>query len=284
MRFRSVSVALLAAAVTVTAGCAVTAGVISSDISAAEARVAVLETRLHAAEATAAGATSALDDAEAKAASMRLVLDERPAFVDAVAKAEKALKVAGKLDVKADRAKVLAAQEKVRAETLDPEVVKTATRDVLAVAKSVNARVAEEKKRAAARTPAGVLAEFRATLDAIGGEWVNVTFFDGWCGGKKVNGCNFSATDIRITKALGNERPSVRRWVAYHELAHSYQRLVWSDIYTSPVFKSLFRSNIELLANCMAYSQGSPREGHHCSDRQIRWAANIYDGRVPKKG
>ncbi len=62
-----------------------------------------------------------------------------------------------------------------------------------------------------------------------------------------------------------------------HELAHFYQGYVWYQIQDSPRFQSVFRGDIERLANCMAQVRGAYSG---CSGDELDFAASVWDGNV----
>jgi len=206
---------------------------------------------------------------EAAIAARQPILDARPAFVAAVAGAKKTLdKAKGQVPTDAARKAVLAAQKKVIAATSADQVNK-ATDQVTKAAEKLAAQNKTWFTRA------------RAFLDAVGGEGVYLATYGGNCGGKIAVACNVGDGSIRVASSFQNQSYDRKVWTMTHELAHTFQRKVWDAIHASGTYQSMFGSNIELLANCMASARGATAHGHTCTPAMVKWAANIWNGHVP---
>lgn len=229
------------------------------------------------------------------------ILTARPAFIAAVTAAREAFNDAPEaVDVTTLRKQVLAAQEKVvTASTVD--VMNDATVEASAAAATAKEKTAQWRaQQAAARASIGArglgggltvgtglnvgaaksgwFAELRSILNKVGGSHITLKEYDGNCGGVNAPACSFSNGWIGVTSALAPRSYSYKVWVMTHELAHHYQFTMMTRIKASATYQSMFGSNIELLANCMAYAHGSPRYGHTCSTAQVNWSASIWRG------
>lgn len=124
----------------------------------------------------------------------------------------------------------------------------------------------------------------RKYLDAVGGKDVRVKDFNGRCGSSKrtVAACSYSDGSIGIHKSFNSMSTSRQRWAMTHEYAHQKQFAVWSRLMKSPTYKSLFKSDLELLANCMASQRGYTNHGVHrlCTPARLKYSANIWKGVV----
>lgn len=241
------------------------------------------------------------------------VLAQRPAFDAAIDAAHAALNsAAGKVDVQKQKSEILAAQQAALGAD-DAAAMKAATAAVSASVSTIRARVAEweraaaERARLAAAQQARVqgtatvsrspgsswvdaaaaptrstswLSRVRSILNSVGGAGVPLRQYNGNCGGVRAIACSYPSGYIAVSSALASKSSSYVKWAMAHELAHQYQFRVWRTLNASKTYKTLFRSNIELLANCMAYAKGAPRYGHACSSAQITWAAGIWRGTV----
>lgn len=233
------------------------------------------------------------------------ILAERAALLTAIGKARAALEGApSDVDVVTQRKQVISAQERaVTAVTVD--VMKDATRAVTAATTTVTEKVnqwrAQEDAVRAEIGSAGIgggltagtgltvgaaksgwFAELRSILNKAGGSRVTLKQYDGNCSGVRAAACSFSSGYIGVTSALAGYSYSYKVWVMTHELAHQYQFKVMHQIKGAGTYRSLFGSNIELLANCMAYAKGAPRYGHACSSAQVNWSSSIWRGVVSR--
>lgn len=241
-------------------------------------------------------------------------LAQRPAFDAAISTAHAALRsAAGKVDVHKQKREILAAQHAALSAD-DAAAIKAATAAVSASVSTIRARVAEWERAAAerarlqataqqarvqgtvtvSRSPGSSwvdaaaaptrstswLSRVRSILNSVGGAGVPLRQYNGSCGGVRAIACSYPSGYIAVSSALANKSSSYVKWAMAHELAHQYQFRVWRTLNASKTYKTLFRSNIELLANCMAYAKGAPRYGHACSSAQITWAAGIWRGTV----
>lgn len=124
--------------------------------------------------------------------------------------------------------------------------------------------------------------QMRQILNDVGGSDVTLETFDGKCGDVTAEACTRYNGVIQVSESISGWSYSWKVWAMRHELAHVYQLKVWDQIMNSPTYKSMFGSYIELLANCMAAGRGSPLTGNMaCTTEQVRWADNIWYGRVP---
>lgn len=122
----------------------------------------------------------------------------------------------------------------------------------------------------------------RGYLNSMGGKNVPIVDFDGWCGSKKVSGCSSDNGYIAINKSFNSMSTSRQKWLIAHEYAHQKQFDVWSKLRKSSTYKTLFRSDPELLANCMASQRGYTNHGAHkqCTTSRLKYSANIWKGVV----
>lgn len=124
--------------------------------------------------------------------------------------------------------------------------------------------------------------QMRQILNDVGGSDVTLEIYDGKCGDVTAEACTKFNGVIQVSENISGWSYSWKVWAMRHELAHVYQLKVWDQIMNSPTYKNMFGSYIELLANCMAAGRGSPLTGNMaCTDEQVRWADNIWYGRVP---
>jgi len=207
------------------------------------------------------------------------LLDARAAFVASIGRADEAFTSAsGKIDTSAQRAGILALQQKVLVERLDASVVTDAAAAADTVTAAVATAVAEHE-----RVPgpvAGGYDRVRAVLDRVGGAHVRLEEAAGACGGAAATACA-SPGVIRFTPGLATWSDGRLHWAMTHELAHVYQFTVWGELVASGGYSSLFGGNIELLANCMAAQRGHPSANVSCSGPQLQWAGAIWGGAVP---
>lgn len=264
----------------------------------AQAVTVTLESELAAAEQNGARADDRLADARETTSTYALLLRERAEFVSALKGVSAAFASAeGKVDTKAERAKVIALQEDVLDEREDASVIVDAVKDVGAVAASVNSEVAaydEEQRRLAlaqaggfeGSASAGTLANggygrVRAALDTVGGSGVALQEYSGACGGVTAAACASPSGVILYTNAIAGWSSGRLHWVMAHELAHIRQFRVWNTLVSSAGYASLFGGDIELLANCMAQQRGYPSGNVWCSGAQLTWAGAVWGGVVP---
>lgn len=296
----------------------VLAGVSAVLVGSALADNATLVSRLAEAQSVAVGLESHLAGAaqhseawtgilsERRATSIvyEQLLDARTGFITALSGASTALtSAAGKVDTAAQLAGIRRLQDAVHAERTDPAVVTAATAEVVTTTTTIvtavaaydaeQKRLAEERARRAAGAGAGASTgtrlpssgsaydRVRAALDRVGGGGVPLEQYDGACGGVQAAACAFPAGVIRFTPALASWSNARLHWAMAHELAHIRQFGMWGSLMRSGGYASLFGSNIELLANCMAQQRGYPSGNVWCSGAQLDWSASIWGGSVP---
>ena len=241
------------------------------------------------------------------------VLAEREGFTAAVARVRDAASAAsGKVAVDDQVAQVHALGERMLAVTDDPAAVAAMTAEVVSVAEGMEQQVAafDEAQRAQAaaswssagsgRSSSGggatssgspstasgptstggggdAISRARPILDSLGGSWVQLGLFDGYCSGVYTTGCSTSGL-IQIrpdTVGLGDAK---FRWLIVHEFSHQVQLTNWNAITSHPTYYALFGGNIELLSNCMASAWGATAHGHSCSPQMIEEASYVWNG------
>ena len=310
---RALSVILtgaLASAVITAGVSAAGAAPLDEQVTALTAKVETTTNKLADAEKARDQAVALRDETTKLYETRQAVLDVRPAFVEAVASAQAAFTSAnGKVDVSALRQGVLDAQATVLAEREDPAVVTTATATVVKAAadaaaqvKAYDDRIAAEKaaaaKRAAQKQPKtnssarntggggggyNWFQDLRNRLNNVGGGWVQLFEFDGQCGSVRAAACSWSTGKIGVTREIAGWRESRKNWVMVHEYAHQIYFRNINAISNSNGYRSLFGSNPELLANCMASAWGYTDHGHNgqCYGDRLSWARSIWNGVVP---
>lgn len=263
-----------------------------------QAVTVALESELAAAEHNGARGDGRLADARETTSTYALLLRERAEFVTALEGVSAAFASAqGKVDTKAERAKVIALQEDVLAEREDASVIVDAVKEVGVVAASVKNEVAaydeEQRQLALAQAPGfggsapagvangGAYGRVRAALDAVGGRGVTLQEYTGACGGITAAACASPSGVILYTGAIAGWSTGRLNWVMAHELAHIHQFRVWNTLVSSAGYASLFGGDIELLANCMAQQRGFPSGNVWCSGAQLSWAGAVWGGVVP---
>lgn len=124
------------------------------------------------------------------------------------------------------------------------------------------------------------LVEIRNILNSVGGSNYKLEEFNGICGGVNAIACSYSTGEIKVHYSINNYSNSYKKTVMAHELAHQYQFKVWNTLMQSQTYKTLYRSNIEHLANCMASAKGYYEHGQVCNSSMINYAKNIWNGKV----
>lgn len=241
----------------------------------------------------------------------RELAEAKTDFRRAAKKASAALGTAkGKVDASTERSAVQAAKRQV-AEAEVADEVTAQTHKVNFVRKTVKAKVKaykEEQERAAreaaqraaaarqSAAPAtgissssndgdsrggsdGWFSQMRSILNSVGGSGVRLVAFDGQCGRVWAAACSKSGA-IMVNSSIGGWSYNRKVWAMDHELAHQYQFRVWSTLMASDTYRSLFGSNIELLANCMTQARGLNYSSQQCSGSQVAFAGGIWQGRV----
>lgn len=232
----------------------------------------------------------AIDEATWDVADRQAVLARRPAFVAEVAELIAALERAdGKVDAAAHRASALSAQQAVVSESSNPDTVTAATVTVRALAAKVSAEVASWESAQAARSagPGGPVwttsgpdgyARVRAALDLVGGTGVGL-YESASCAGGTAPACANSNGYIKYRADIAGWSGARLNWAMAHELAHIHQFRVWGALNSSAAYGTLFGSDPEFLANCMAVVRGYPGSVG-CDGDQQAWASAIWVGVV----
>lgn len=215
------------------------------------------------------------------------VLEVRPAFLTEIAAFDAAVVGAeGKIDVAAHRAAVLSAQQAVLGERRDPATVAAATATVEALTVRLGEEIAtwQASQYASAPGPAWSssgpdgYARVRAALDRVGGQNVGL-YESASCAGGTAPACANSNGYIKYRADIAGWSVDRLEWAMAHELAHIYQFRVWGAMTSSGAYGSMFGSDPEFLANCMAVVRGFPG-AVGCDAEQQRWASGIWVGAV----
>lgn len=114
----------------------------------------------------------------------------------------------------------------------------------------------------------------RSILNGIGGDWVNLIGYDGTCGGKFAVACATPGT-IKVHSSWNDMDGFRKNWAIWHEYAHQFHFNNWNAVNNSSTYQSLFYSNPEVLANCMAGVKGYAVI--YCSDEQKEYAWRIWN-------
>lgn len=207
---------------------------------------------------------------------------ELSALSDVLAKAE------GKIDATAHRAAAIASQDAVLAERKNPGVVTNATATIHALTAKINDELgvweAAHRPVAAVDGPRwsgsgpGGYARVRGALDRVGGGDVGL-YESASCAGGSAPACANSNGYIKYRSDVAGWGESRLNWAMAHELGHIYQFRVWGALNSSPAYQSMFGSDPEVLANCMALVRGYPGSVGCNRDQQI-WASAIWVGAV----
>lgn len=100
------------------------------------------------------------------------------------------------------------------------------------------------------------------------------------CGMGQAIGCA-SYKKIEFASRLSGYSTSWKRFVAAHEYAHVVQLDQWSPLLANSKYKSLYRSDIEHLADCMAATKGAPMvEGRKCTSAQLSFARDVWNYKI----
>jgi hypothetical protein len=267
-------------AVTLSAALLLAVGVLTrADALEHERADAVAELRALAAQYQDAGQRTdylegAVERATQVTAEREAVLEVRPAFLAELAALATALQGAdGKVDTATHLASALSTQQTVAAEDDDPAIVVAATATIHAITEKVGGEVAAwqaaQQQSAGPGGPAWSssgpdgYARVRAALDRVGGGGVGLYESSSCAGGT----------------APANWDSGRLNWAMAHELAHIYQFRVWGALNASGAYASMFGSDPEFLANCMAVVRGFPGSVG-CNGDQQAWASGIWVGAV----
>jgi hypothetical protein len=283
-------------AVTVTAAVLLSAGVIARADALDQQRAdAVVELRALAFQARGAAQRTdylegAVERAERDTADRAAVLEVRPAFLTELATLSTALEGAeGRVDTATHRASALSTQQTVLGEKVDPDVVLAATATIHALTEKVGSELAGWEAAQAVRNagPGGPAwttsgpdgyARVRAALDRVGGGGVGL-YESSSCAGGNAPACANSNGYIKYRADIANWGTERLNWAMAHELAHIYQFRVWGALTSSSAYGSMFGSDPEFLANCMAVVRGYPGSVG-CDGDQQAWASGIWVGAV----
>jgi hypothetical protein len=232
----------------------------------------------------------AVDRAEQDAVDRAAVLELRPAFVAELAALTAALGGAeGKVDTATHRASALSTQQTVLAEKTDPATVTAATATINALTAKVGSEVAswDAVQLAQYAGPDGPpwatsgpdgYARVRTALDRVGGAGVGL-YESSSCAGGTAPACANSNGYIKYRADIAEWDEGRLNWAMAHELAHIYQFRVWGSMTSSSAYDSMFGSDPEFLANCMAVVRGYPGSVG-CDGDQQAWASGIWVGAV----
>ncbi|KJL21343.1 hypothetical protein RN51_02359 [Microbacterium oxydans] len=277
----------LAASVLLVAGMIGRSEGLEQDRTAAVTQLAALTEQYHDAGQRTDYLDGAVGRAEQDTAERAAVLAQRPAFLAEVQALAVALQGAeGRVDTAAHRAAALSAQQTVAAEKENPDTVAAATATVHALTEKVGAEVASWQA-AQSSGPGGPAwsssgpdgyARVRAALDLVGGGGVGL-YESSSCAGGNAPACANSNGYIKYRADIANWGAGRLNWAMAHELAHIYQFRVWGSLTSSGAYGSLFGSDPEFLANCMAVVRGYPGSVG-CNGDQQAWASGIWVGVV----
>lgn len=212
----------------------------------------------------------------------------RPVFLENISNLEAAFTAGeNKIQTGDARAAGYASQEKFLAATNEQEA--QAEIDAIAsLTASVNQKIAdydEAIQRAVRNSPlprdtnmSGMSGDYveraRSILNSIGGSWVNLIGYDGTCAGRFATGCAIPGT-IKIHSSWDEMDGFRKTWAIWHEYAHQFHFNNWNAVNNSGTYQSLFHSNPETLANCMAGVKGYAVI--HCSAEQNDYAWRIWN-------
>lgn len=228
--------------------------------------------------------------AEQDAADRAAVLEVRPGFVTEIAALNEAIDGAkGKVDTATHLASALSTQQTVLAEKVNPATVTAASATIQAITAKVGSEVATWGAIQAAQSsgPGGPAwstsgpdgyARVRAALDRVGGGGVGL-YESSSCAGGSAPACANSNGYIKYRADIANWGEGRLNWAMAHELAHIYQFRVWGALTSSSAYGSMFGSDPEFLANCMAVVRGYPGSVG-CNGDQQAWASGIWVGAV----
>jgi hypothetical protein len=282
-------------AVTLSAALLLAVGVLTrADALEHERADAVAELRALAAQYQDAGQRTdylegAVERATQVTAEREAVLEVRPAFLAELAALATALQGAdGKVDTATHLASALSTQQTVAAEDDDPAIVVAATATIHAITEKVGGEVAAwqaaQQQSAGPGGPAWSssgpdgYARVRAALDRVGGGGVGL-YESSSCAGGNAPACANSNGYIKYRADIANWDSGRLNWAMAHELAHIYQFRVWGALNASGAYASMFGSDPEFLANCMAVVRGFPGSVG-CNGDQQAWASGIWVGAV----
>ena len=284
---RRVLAVTLAAATVLSAGVLARADALERERIAVVAEFGTLSQQYHEATQRTEYLQATIEQAEQVTADRASVLAVRPAFVAEIAALARVFDNAeGMVDTAAHRAAALSAQQTVLAEADDPTVVTAATATVHALAEKVGTQVASVQAAQSAGPggpawsssgPEGY-ARVRAALDLVGGGGVGL-YESSSCAGGNAPACANSNGYIKYRADIVNWSAGRLNWAMAHELAHIYQFRVWGALTSSGAYASMFGSDPEFLANCMAVVRGYPGSVG-CNGDQQAWASGIWVGAV----
>jgi len=281
---------MVVSAILLCAGIAARATGLDQERAEAVAELRALAAQSHSAAQRTDYLEGAVDRAEQDAEDRAAVLEVRPAFVTELAGLSAALDGAqGKVDTATHLASALSTQQTVLAEKADPATVVAATATIHALTAKVGSEVASWESVQAAQSagPEGPVwstsgadgyARVRAALDRVGGAGVGL-YESSSCAGGSAPACANSNGYIKYRADVADWDEGRLNWAMAHELAHIYQFRVWGSLTSSSAYDSMFGSDPEFLANCMAVVRGYPGSVG-CDGDQQAWASGIWVGAV----
>lgn len=284
---RRVLAVTVAATILLSAGILARANGLEQEQAAVVAELNALSRQSHKAAQRTDYLDGAVERAEQETAERAAVLAVRPAFLTEIGALTTALDGAtGMVDTAAHRAAALSAQQTVLAEKENPDTVTAATATVHALTEKVGTEVAswQAAQSSGPGGPAwsssgpGGYARVRAALDLVGGGGVGL-YESSSCAGGNAPACANSNGYIKYRADIVNWSSSRLNWAMAHELAHIYQFRVWGALTSSGAYGSLFGSDPEFLANCMALVRGYGGSVG-CNGEQQAWASGIWVGAV----
>lgn len=263
-------------------------------------------------QATGKDTQKALEEEEARTKSLQDASTARSEFDTALESVKGELNAAsGRADISAEQQRIIAAQKQAIDHYSDAGVIRAQVAELNAVASELKAKsggadrkaapassvvtaadkpsapISAPRQVAAPATPAAPpapvdwLADMRARLTAVGGGSAHLEEFDGNCSGVRAVACSFPGGLIKVSSEISSWSSAAKDTVLVHELAHQQQFPIMDQIKASAGYQSLFQSNVELLANCMATARGYTAHGVSCSQPQVEWARSIWNGVVP---
>lgn len=199
-----------------------------------------------------------------------------------------------KVDITTHHEAVLAHQATILAATTVEEIV-SARDSIVAITAEVTqktteydaeqARIAEQGRNSYQNNSGGNtytnngggggnwFSEMRQILNDVGGSWVSLEEFDGYCGGTWAKGCATPGL-IRINSSAADESTWRKYWIMTHELAHIHQFGRWDELNNDSQYHDLFGGNPEKMANCMATLRGYSVTS--CTQDQLNYAGGYW--------
>lgn len=240
------------------------------------------------------------------------ILSARKPFMSELDLAKQAIKVAtGKVDVTTQVANIKVAannvlEEKTNPHTIIPqtEAVRKATGEILSLVKAkeeeklkAHQAVIDREAKEAQVIPEEIIGEkelknlktltkesgARQALDAVGGTDIKLGSADMVCDWEKALACAYATGVVLVRSEYADE--SYDWWYDYmmHEYAHHVQFEYTYAMWKSDGYKTLFDSDIEHLADCMAAAKIadyiSPY-GNKCTQQQKDFGRDAWQGKL----